>query len=281
LAGDYLKCQSFKEEVSSLLAMYAKIMAFVLLLTLQLRGAEQNKQIDFLSLAPSPYTHRHDSMRAGVGIYLRLKALIEEDHLPLTVAFYDVSPYLEDRKAVDSIISEADVLVIGGSTWSQGSSFYLRRFFELYGANSLLGVSASAWATAGGSHTGGEIVVEDTFRSLMGMGAQIFSLGQKLEVFTTDERIGVSPGNFTPLDCWYMDQFARSIAFAATVGGDRKKAAVVSQTLHYSPSYFYDFPKNESKLEDEYGSLQRFLNDASDPKSEAFIRMQKLISKPK
>ena len=54
------------------------------------------------------------------------------------------------------------------------------------------------------------------------MGAQVFTLGQKLPIFTTEEREGAPPGHFTLLDCWFMDQFARTIAVAALSRGDQK-----------------------------------------------------------
>lgn len=54
---------------------------------------------------------------------------------------------------------------------------------------------------AGGAHTGGEMVVFDSLRSLMGQGALAFTAGQRLMVFSTDERLALQPGQFTLLDC--------------------------------------------------------------------------------
>ena len=83
-------------------------------------------------------------------------------------------------------------------------------------------MSATAWATAGGVHTGGETVIADTLRTLMGMGAQVFSLGQKSMVFPTGERFDPrAEGDFTILDCWFMEQFAKNIALVALAGNDR------------------------------------------------------------
>jgi hypothetical protein len=59
----------------------------------------------------------------------------------------------------------------------------------------------------------GALAAARSQRTLMGMGAQVFSLGQKRMVFTMDER-ETPPGEFTLLDCWYMDQFARNVCAA-------------------------------------------------------------------
>lgn len=58
---------------------------------------------------------------------------------------------------------------------------------------SFIGIQVSSWVTAGGAHTGGEVVVQDIQRSLMGIGASVFNLGQKLVVFTTEERLDIPP----------------------------------------------------------------------------------------
>ena len=47
-----------------------------------------------------------------------------------------------------------------------------------------------------------QVVIADTLRTLMGMGAQVFSLGQKSMVFPTGERFEPrTEGEFTILDC--------------------------------------------------------------------------------
>src|SRR6185295_4507024 len=157
-------------------------------------------EVRFLNLAPSPYTQRHDAFRAGCGILLSLERLAREHKLPLRATFHDAVPALEKPEQAKALVHGARVLVVGGSTWAQGSAYYLRRFFELVDAEDLAGVSATAWATAGGAHTGGEIVIADTLRTLMGMGAQVFSLGQKSMVFPTAERFEPRvEGDFTIL----------------------------------------------------------------------------------
>lgn len=51
----------------------------------------------------------------------------------------------------------------------------------------------------------------------MGMGADVFTLGQKYMVFTTDERYHVKAGEFQLFDVWTMDQFARYLQLCVCV----------------------------------------------------------------
>ncbi len=233
----------------------------------------QPPEVRFLCFAPSPYTERHDALRAGLGIFLCLTGL----KLPLRATFYDGIPVMEDSTKGRSLLRGPRVLVLGSSTWAQGSAYYIRRYLELVDIEDLSGVSASAWATAGGSHTGGERVIEDTLRTLMGMGAQVFTLGQKYMVFQTGERVGVPEGDFTLLDCWYMDHFARTIAVVALAGGDRAKAQALSKQLRVAPQYWDLMPKQESELS-RYRKLCDRLNAAAKPDSDAWRGLLKLVS---
>lgn len=229
-------------------------------------------EIRFLCFAPSPYTGRHDALRAGIGIFRLLAALIDGRGLPLRAAFYDAMPAVEDVPGGARLLRGADVLVIGGSTWAQGSAPYPRRYFEHAGSEYLGGVAATAWATAGGAHTGGEVAIWDLMRTLMGMGAQVFSLGQKLMVFTMDER-EVPPGDFTLLDCWYMDQFARNIAVVALARGHRERARSLSEELGVSTQFYTHLPRDPVELRLRYGALRDWLDAAADPASTAFNEM--------
>jgi hypothetical protein len=236
-------------------------------------------EVRLISLAPSPYTNRHDALRAGFGIFLSLRQIIDTHRLPLRVSYYDGSALIEDATAIRAVLQGARVLVIGGATWSQGPTYHMRRFFELAGAQPLSGVSATAWATAGGAHTGGEEVVATTLRSLMGMGAQTFTLGQKYLVFTTDERLDPpTPGAFSLLDLWYMDQFARTIAVVALAGSDARKADALSRQLAVSPYYYANgFPPDQATLA-SYRALQERLDAAADPQSDAYRELRSLLS---
>ena len=243
-------------------------------------AAQTKPEVRFLLLAPSPYTQRHDSFRAGCGILLSLERLVREHSLPLRVTFHDAVPALDNPEKAKALVRDARVLVIGASTWAQGSATYPRRFFELVDAENLTGVAATAWVTAGGDHTGGETVVADTLRTLMGMGAQVFSLGQKYMVFTTGERLQPpAEGAFTLLDCWFMDRFARNIAVVALAGADRNQALALSKRLDFTPIYWMNLPKDESALAPRYRELRDRLNAGADAKSEAYRGLRALVAR--
>ncbi|MEK8017924.1 MAG: hypothetical protein VSS75_013710 [Candidatus Parabeggiatoa sp.] len=244
----------------------------------QLSVTNDPVEVRFICLAPSPYRNRHDSLRAGFGIFLLLRQAIDENHLNISTSYYDGSTFYENTQKIQAVLNGPEVILLGGSTWAQGPAYYVRRFFELAGTTNLSGVSASAWATAGGAHTGGELVVSTTLRSLMGMGAKIFTLGQKYMVFTTDERLFPAAGAFSLLDLWYMDQFARNIAVEALVGNDRAKAKKLSQELGTSPYYFQqNFPPSPRKLS-EYVDLQRRLNAAANPNSPEYKELRAMLA---
>jgi len=243
--------------------------------------ADGTVEVRLICLAPSPYSHRHDALRAGFGIYLLLQNLILEQRLPIRISYYDGSAFSGDRVRVAEVLKGPRVIAVGGSTWSQGPSLYVRQFFELAGGQYLGGVSATAWATAGGAHTGGEEVVSGMLRSLMGMGAQTFTLGQKYMVFTTDERLDPPvAGAFSTLDLWYMDQFARTIAVIALAGNDRAAAEKLAGALGTSPYYYMtNYPPSEAVLR-AYGPLQQRLNAAADPNSDAYKQLVALLAAP-
>ena len=224
-------------------------------------------EVRFLTFAPSPYTKRFDCVRAGLGIALHLKRLADENALPVKLSFVNGVPALRNEGEARALLRGAPVLVIGGSTWSQGSSSPLRRFFEVTGSESLWGVSASVWATSGGSHTGGEVVATDSMRSLMGMGAQVFTLGQKLMVFTTDERTGVPAGEFTLLDCWYMEQFAKTLLLTAHAKGEPEKAKELAQKLKLTHAYYFGHPKTNEELIPRHEEMRGLINTAADRKA--------------
>jgi hypothetical protein len=263
--------------------MRTKLAACLLLLAWPEAGVaadDAGPEVRFLSLAPSPYTGRHDAFRAGCGILLSLERVAREHHLTLRATFHDAVPALEHAEKAKALVHGAQVLVVGGSTWAQGSAWYLRRFFELVDTEDLAGTPATAWTTSGGVHTGGETVIADTLRTLMGMGAQVFSLGQKSMVFPTGERFEPrAEGDFTVLDCWFMEQFAKNIALVALAGGDRRKAAVLEKEIDFTPIYWTRFPKDEASLAPRFRDLRDRLNAAGDAKSEAYAKLRGLLAR--
>src|SRR5436853_7584183 len=60
--------------------------------------AQKRVDVRFIALAPSPYTGRHDSMRAGFGILTLLDKLVADDSLPIQVRYYDRVPALESQE---------------------------------------------------------------------------------------------------------------------------------------------------------------------------------------
>jgi hypothetical protein len=245
-------------------------------------GAESTRtpEVRLLCFGPSPYTLRHDSMRAGFGIYLLLQQAIRDHNLALSTSVYDAFPAVENADQGRALLRGAHVLVFGASTLAQGTPYHVRRFLELTYAEYLGGVSVTAWATSGGASTGGEMVIQDTLRSLMGMGAQAFTLGQKYMVFTTDERIDPpTAGEFALLDLWFMDQFARYIAVVALAGHDRAESAALSARLGVSQAYYRNFPRDVAALQQRYGALRHRLNAAASPNSDAWRDLTSLLTK--
>jgi len=99
-------------------------------------------------------------------------------------------------------------------------------------------------------------------------------------VFTTDERIDPpTPGEFTLLDLWFMDQFARYISVVALAGNDRAKSAELSARLGVSQTYYQNFPRDVAALQQRYGALRDRLNAAASPTSEAWRDLTSLLSR--
>lgn len=205
-------------------------------------------EVRFVFAAPSPYTARFDATRAGLGIALELQRLAREQQLPVRISLMAL-PSQAGRAEVRALLESGPrVLVVGGSTWSQGSAAPLRRLFELGGDVSLQGVRATAFATAGGEHTGGEMVVLDSLRSLMGQGALGFTAGQRLMVFSTDERLAQPPGQFNALDCWAMGQYARELLLQAHASSDAAQAQALAGRLGVDLTYYRRFPRQLADL---------------------------------
>ena len=198
-------------------------------------------EVRFVLAAPSPYTGRFDTARAALGMALELRRLATEQRLPLRLRLLALPANAGRAEAAALLQGAPRVLVVGGSTWSQGSAPPLRRLFELAGDVSLQGVRATAFATAGGVHTGGELVVLDSLRSLMGQGALGFTAGQRLMVFSTDERLEPDPGQFSLLDCWSMGQYARQLLAQAHPQRDPARLGV-------DLAYYRQFPRSIAAL---------------------------------
>lgn len=239
-------------------------------------------EIRLICAAPSPYTKRRDSFRAGAGILLCLRRLIEEHKLDLTTKYFDASPWLDQPKRLPSLLTgRFEVLLVGTSVWAQGPSSVSRGFFEAIDLESLAGVSASTWVTSGGAHTGGSMAFQSNIATLMALGAAVFTFGQKQAVFQTGERLGPEKeGEFTLLDVWFMEGLAKAAIVAALAPGNRDLAGQLWKRLNSSPIYFQnDFPKSEDALRERFGNLRKLLNDAKEPGSEERRKLDALLEK--
>lgn len=228
-----------------------------------------------INLAPSPYSNRHDAERAGFGIFLSLQNVVTEYNLPVKVSYYDGSENYADGTWITNVLTDANMVLLGAETWCQGPAYYSRRFFENAGGLNLGGTYASAWASSGGYHTGGEVTISTNLRSFMGLGANVFTMGQKLMDFTTEERLTPPAGEYSLFDCWYMDQFARYCCAVGLAGNDQKAFQSYCDQFGCSPFYYSDnFPPDQATL-DQFVPLAARLNQAADQDSESY---QQLIS---
>lgn len=243
---------------------------------------DKPREIRLICAAPSPYTQRRDSYRAGHGILLNLRRLIAERKLPLIATYYDASPLLGQPSKLKELIAGTQVLMVGTSVWAQGPSSVSRTFLEAVNSESLAGVAASSWVTSGGAHTGAALAYESNLATLRSMGASVFSFGQKQTVFTTDERVSAEkPGEFTLLDLWFMEGLAKAAIVNAMTPGNPVKANEMWNLLQSSPVYYLGFfPKSEDELAQRFGKFRERINLAANPRSEARRSLDALLAKP-
>ena len=240
----------------------------------------KTKEIRLVCAAPSPYTRRRDSYRAGAGILLCLRRLIEEKKLPLKATYYDPSGDLGNAAKVRAVVLGAQVLLVGTSVWAQGPSSVSRQFFEAVNTDSLAGVAASTWVTSGGAHTGAALAFDTNLSSLRGMGAAVFSFGQKQMVFTTDERLDVADGDFTLMDVWFMEGLAKASIVWALAAGDAAEAERVWRKLDGSAIYYRaNPPRTAAEIKPRFGEILELINAAKPPNSEARRKIDALVTK--
>src|SRR5262249_20358390 len=77
--------------------------------------ADGAAEIRLLCFGPSPYTSRHDSMRAGFGIYLLLQQVIRDENLPLKATIYDAFPSGENAHKPRALLAAPRVAARGTS----------------------------------------------------------------------------------------------------------------------------------------------------------------------
>jgi NAD(P)H-dependent FMN reductase len=211
-----------------------------------------------LYFSPSTATGRHDSYRAALAFAWHARWAIQECGLKAVVDLQWALPAISSRRQVHALLTGADLLVIASPTYAQGSPWFVRRFLELGAGLQLWGRLGTAFASAGGTHTGGDVTVADTLRSMMGMGMATFTFAQKFVVFGVQQKF-LADGVFEPVDVWFLQQLARTAVthLAGRIDPTQTDACVRRWALN--TSYYQAFPSLES-LEQELGDLTRRLN---------------------
>ncbi len=214
--------------------------------------------IRLIHFSPGTATGRHDSHRAclALGWFLSEAALETGCSQPWELCW--AMPTIHSREAIQNLLSRAAVLVIATPTYAQGSPWYVRRFFELSAGLAAWGTPATAFATSGGLHTGGEQAVADTLRSLQGLGAATFSFAQKQLVLGTGQKF-TPDGTFDLIDTWFLRQFARTILLHAVLRSAPDDADLWADRLDLTTDYYRRFPP-EVALESSLGRIRDLLN---------------------
>jgi NAD(P)H-dependent FMN reductase len=197
--------------------------------------------IRILHFSPSTATGRHDSHRASLLLahfINRAAALVGID---VGVHLVWALPAITSKQNAQALMQGADVIVIASPTYAQGSPWFLRRFLELGAGLQLWGSLGTAIATAGGQHTGGDVTVADTLRSLHGMGMCTFTFAQKYMVFATQQKL-VADGRFEPADAWFLQKMAETVLSHALTRKTSTPAAEWAARFGLSTCYYNHFP---------------------------------------
>ncbi len=217
-----------------------------------------------LYFSPSTATGRNDSYRAALAFAWHARAAVRECGLNATIDLQWALPVITSKPQVHALLSGADLLVIASPTYAQGSPWFVRRFLELGAGLQLWGRLGTAFASAGGTHTGGDVTVADTLRSMMGLGMATFTFAQKLVVFGVQQKF-LADGQFELGDVWFLQQLARTAVahLAGRIDVGQTDACVRRWALN--TSYYQEFPTFE-RMDAELGELTRRLNHPlSDP----------------
>jgi multimeric flavodoxin WrbA len=217
-----------------------------------------SRLIRILHFSPSTATQRHDGYRASLGIVGFLQEELMTFRLAHRCELIWALPAINSREQVHALLSGGDLIVVGTPTYGQGSPWFVRKFFELSTGCSIWGKPATAFATSGGEHTGGEVAVGDTLRSLQGMGACTFSFAQKTLVFGTNQKF-LADGHFDLIDIWFMRQFARTVLLHAITRDNPDDASAWAARLGLETDYYNRFP-GEAQLQNTLGHIQSQLN---------------------
>ena len=211
-----------------------------------------------LYFSPSTATGRHDSYRAALAFAWHVRSALRECGLKAVVDLQWALPAITSKRQVHSLLTGADLLVMASPTYAQGSPWFVRRFLELGAGLQLWGRLGTAFASAGGTHTGGDVTVADTLRSMMGLGMATFTFAQKFVVFGVQQKF-LADGVFEPVDVWFLQQLARTAITHLAGRIDHTQTDACVRRWALNTSYYQAFPSFES-LEQELGNLTRRLN---------------------
>lgn len=211
-----------------------------------------------LHFSPSTATGRHDSYRASLVFTWFVRQAIETVGSPIKVDLVWALPAIASREKAHHLMSGVDLVVIATPTYAQGSPWFVRRFLELCAGLQLWGCLGTTFASAGGQHTGGDVAVADTLRSLMGMGMATFTFAQKLVVFGAQQKFATD-GTFELLDLWFLQQLART-AVTHLVGRSGSRSFLeMAQFWKLDTGYYNQFPTADG-LAADLGQLRDRVN---------------------
>lgn len=217
-------------------------------------------KVRLLHFSPGTATGRHDSLRAGLGFAAFLREAFSGSGVDGEVEWAWALPTLTDGTEVHRMLRGADLLVVVTPTYAQGSPWYVRRFFELSVGLQLWGTLGTALATAGGVHTGGEVAVADTLRSLQGLGCCTFTFAQKQVVLGVQQKFAPD-GEFDLIDVWFLRQLARTCVVQGIGRQDRCRAGRLAESWGVDTCYYRSFP-SEAALKEEVAAVQVRMNQA-------------------
>ncbi len=211
-----------------------------------------------LHFSPSTATGRHDSYRASLVFLCHARAALYEVLPSSRAELVWALPAISSKSDVHQLLSGADLTIIATPTYAQGSPWFVRRFLELGAGIQLWGRLGSAFATAGGQHTGGDVAVADTLRSLMGMGMATFTFAQKFVVFGAQQKF-LDDGTFELIDIWFLQQLARTAV--AHLAGRRRSGGTEECAARWrlNTAYYEDFPKFDT-MKEELGEWVERIN---------------------
>ena len=219
-------------------------------------------RLRLLHFSPSTATGRHDSHRAALGFHSFAREAANEalaqSGVRIEVEQVWALPSITSKPAAQALLTGADLLVLASPTYAQGSPWFVRRFLELGAGLQLWGGLATAFATAGGLHTGGEMTVIDTLRSWQGLGLCTFTFSQKYVVLGAQQKFA-SDGLFDLIDVWFLRQLARTCIVQLLARSTPGSGPEWARRFQLDTGYYNQFPTQET-MESQLGNIRDRMN---------------------